>query len=418
MARVVITSWGSHGDLHPYVGLALALRARGHHPVLALPPAYREAVELEGLAFRPVRPDVDIHDRALAARIMDPARGTDATFGEVLIPSLADSVADLGQALEGADLLVTHPASLAGPIVAEERGMPWASTVLAPMSFFSVHDPAVPAPAPWMHALTSRSSALSRLFRRQTERITRRWAEPVQRFRESRGLEPGPNPILEGQHSPFLVLALFSHVLAEPQPDWPAHTVVTGPVLYNGPGPDALDPSVEEFLRAGPPPVVFTLGTSAVGAAGSFYQVSTEAARRLGVRAILLAGRHPQNRPGGAGSDVLIVEYARHAALFPRAVVTVHQGGAGTLHQALRAGRPMLVVPWAHDQPDNAHRVKKMGAARTLRPRRYTTAALERELRRLLEEPSYRARASAIADTMRAESGGETAARALESIIG
>ncbi|MGE3507466.1 MAG: hypothetical protein AB7N65_01110 [Vicinamibacterales bacterium] len=221
MARIVLTSFGSYGDVNPYVGLALALRSRGHEPVLALPAAYRGAAEREALAFHPVRPDVDIHDRAFAARIMDPARGTDVTFSELIVPHLAETAADLEAAARGADLLVTHPASLAGPVVAEGLGMPWASTVLSPMSFFSRYDPIVPAPAPWMHAITSRSRPAARIFRWMTERVTQKWADPVRRFRKARGLPPGGNPILDGQHSPRLVLGLFSRVLGDPQADWP-----------------------------------------------------------------------------------------------------------------------------------------------------------------------------------------------------
>lgn len=418
MARIVLTSFGSYGDVNPHLGLAHALRARGHDPVLAVPPAYRSMVEREGLPFHPTRPDVDIHDRSLAARIMDPARGTDVTFGEILIPNLAATVEDLEEAVAGADLLVTHPASLAGPIVAQERGLPWASTVLAPISFFSAYDPVVPAPAPWLHAITSRSRRAARLFRWQTGRITRQWAEPVQRFRVARGLPAGEDPILAGQHSPHLVLGLFSRLLGDPQPDWPANVVVTGGILYNGAGPRVLDAPLRDFLDAGDPPLVFTLGTSAVGAAGTFYDVSADVARRLGRRAVLLAGRHQENRPPMSGADIFIADFARHDALFPRAAAIVHQGGAGTLHQALRSGRPMLVVPHAHDQPDNAYRAQRIGVARTLRPSQYRADRLERTLTALLTEPAYQDRAATVAGVVEAEPGADGAAQAIEDLLG
>lgn len=417
MARIVLTSFGSFGDVNPYLGLALELRARGHHPLLALPPSYRAAVEQEDLAFHPVRPDVDIHDRAFAARIMDPARGTEVTFGEVLIPSLEATAADLHDAVRDADLLVTHPTSLVGPTVALERGIPWISTVLSPMSFFSVFDPIVPAPAPWMHALTSRSTVASRAFRWQTERITRKWAEPVQQFRAARGLPRGGNPILDGQHSPHRVLGLFSRVLGEPQSDWPERTLVTGAILHNGPGPDGLPSDLEAFIDAGDPPLVFTLGTSAVAAAGSFYEVSAEAARRLGRRAVLLVGRHEENRPSAMGDDVFVADFARHAALFPRAAAIIHQGGAGTLHQALRSGRPMIVVPYSHDQPDNAYRAQRLGVATTLPPQRYRTERLTRHLQKLLGDPSYAGRAEKVAMVVRGEPGALGAADAVEEIV-
>ena len=366
MARIVITTFGSYGDVFPYIGLALGLRARGHQPRLAMPALYRELVEGEGLAFHPTRPDLDPNDRGLAARIMDPARGSDAIFSELLIPSLSQTYDDVMSAAADADLIVTHPASLAGPIVAAKRELHWASSVLAPLSFFSSSDPMVPPPAPWVHGVISRSPLLSRGFMALTERMTRKWAAPVHAFRAGLGLPPGGNPVTHGQHSPQLVLALFSRVLATPQPDWPARALVTGPVLYNGHDAAVLAPDLAAFLDAGPPPVVFTLGTSAVFAAGSFYDVSAKAVGQLGRRAVLLVGKLAGNRPHDLGGDVMAVEFAPHHALFARAAAIVHQGGAGTLHQALASGKPMLVVPHAHDQPDNAHRVQRIGVARTL----------------------------------------------------
>lgn len=417
MSRIVLSSFGSFGDVNPYIGLGLALKARGHTPVLAMPGIYRRVVEPVGLEFQAVRPDLDPDDQALVRRIMHPRDGPEALFTDLLLPALAESHADLTAVCEGADLIVTHPAQLAGPIVAEQRGRPWASSVLAPLSFFSVTDPVVPAPAPWLHPLMMRSRFLSRTFRRLTERVTRRWADPVQRFRRSLRLTAGANPILDGQHSPHLVLAMFSRVLAVPQVDWPAKTVVTGPVLYNGAASPELSDDLERFLAAGPPPIVFTLGTSAVEAAGSFYDVSARAARRLKQRAVLLIGRHAHNRPTNAGDDVLAIEYAPHATLFPRAAVIVHQGGVGTTHQALAAGKPTLVVPHAHDQPDNAMRVARLGVSRTIFPHHYSETVVGRELERLLATDAYATRAAEVGAEVRREDGPGAACAAIERLI-
>jgi len=413
MSRIVINTFGSYGDVNPYLGLALELRRRGHEPVLALPAIYRAPVEALGLTFHAVRPDLDPDDRALIQRVMDPARGTEAIFGEIVIPSLQASFDDLREVCEDADLVITHPAALVGPIAAQALNRPWVSTVLAPMSFFSVSDPVVPPPAPWVHGLLRRSRVMSRLFVWLSDRVTRQWARPVQRFRVSLGLEPGGNPILSGQHSPRLVLALFSRVLAEPQPDWPPNTCLAGPILYNGPGAADVSAELEAFLASGSPPIVFTLGTSAVEAAGTFYDVSAQAVRRLGRRAVLLVGRHAHNRPAITDDRILVAEYAPHAALFPRAAAVVHQGGVGTLHQALASGHPMLVVPHAHDQPDNASRVTRLGVARTLYPKGYRVEAVVRELGTLLERPTYAERARIIGGQVRAENGAVRACDAL-----
>ncbi|MEX2569658.1 MAG: glycosyltransferase, partial [Gemmatimonadota bacterium] len=238
-------------------------------------------------------------------------------------------------------------------------------------------------------------------------------------LREELGLSRGGHPVFEGQHSPRMVLALFSRVLADPQPDWPPNVRITGAIPYNGAEPPPrLSDELEAFLSAGPPPVVFTLGSSAVSVAGDFYTESLKAVEAIGVRAVLLIGSRPENRPGGAlPPGVRLEEFAPHASLFPRASLIVHQGGMGTLQQALRSGRPTLMVPFAHDQPDNAHRVRALGVSRTLRPGRYRAGRVADELRTLLEEPSYRERAETIGERVRAEDGVKNACDAIEEVL-
>lgn len=415
--RIVIATWGSHGDLHPALGLATGLRDRGHRVTVATIPLYRDDVEREHLGFQPVRPDVDPNDRAMVARIMDAQRGSEFIFKDLLMPALHDAATDLRPAIAAADLVISHPVTFAAPILAEQLRKPWVSYVLAPMSFFSVHDMPVLPPAPWLRRLAERSPWVSRLLVGVARRATRGWTAPVAALRAELGLPPGANPIFEGQHSPQLVLALFSRVLAEPQPDWPPNVVVTGAAPYRAPDAAALSRELEVFLAAGPPPVVFTLGTSAVGAPGRFYDESLAAARQAGCRAVLLVGRHPENRPRVPMSgDIIAVEYAPHALLFPRASVVVHQGGAGTLHHALAAGRPMLVVPYAHDQPDNADRARRLGVARVLTPARYRAPRVAAALTDLATRSSYADASSRVAAVLRSEDGVATACDAIERL--
>lgn len=416
--RIVITSFGSYGDVYPYIGLGLELKARGHAPVLAMPGYYRTVVEREGLSFHPVRPDIDPADRETLQRVMDPVRGTEYIATRIIVASLTETYADVAAASRGADLLVTHPITFAAVILAQARGIPWVSTVLAPISFFSAHDVPVFPPAPWMKGL-DRIPGAGRALVAIGRQATARWMGPVYAFRQQIGLPPGGNPFFEGQHSPQAVLALFPRVMAEPQRDWPPAVHITGAIPYNGPaGAPPLTDELNAFLDAGPAPLVFTLGSSAVGAAGHFYQESVDAVRRLGLRAVMLVGPYPENRPEGSlPDDVLLQVSAPHAALFPRAAAVVHQCGAGTMYQALRAGRPTLAVPFAHDQPDNAYRLGRLGVARTVRPRRYRARLVARELRRLLDDAAYRARAAAVAERVRAEVGARAACDVIETVL-
>lgn len=415
MARIVINSWGSYGDVYPYIGIGKALQARGHHVTLALPRYYAAMVEREGLAARAVGPDIDPTDRERIAAVMDRAKGPERLIRGWLMPALRQTYEELREAAEDADVLVTHPATFAAPVLAARRKLPWVSTVLAPMSFFSTTDlPALP-PAPWLVHLRRLGPWFGRLMVRGARHATREWSEPIYRLREELGLPRGGDPIFEGQFSPTLNLALFSRVMAEPQPDWPAHVNETGFVFYNG--PDPLSVELEAFLASGPPPVVFTLGTSAVGAAGTFYEESAAAAAKLGVRAVLLTGGFAENLPRRTMShDILIVDGAPHQLLFPRAAAIVHQGGIGTTAQALRSGRPAIVVPHSHDQPDNAFRVTTLGVARTIFPRAYRESRVARELSRLIGDASYTTRAATIAESVRAEDGAQAAADAIARV--
>jgi UDP:flavonoid glycosyltransferase YjiC (YdhE family) len=409
--RIVITCLGSYGDVFPYIGVARALKARGHQPLVATSASYRAAVEQEGISFAPLGPDVDLRDEAALARVMDARRGGEVVIKEFVLPALDRMYEETQRLAAGADVLVSHPLTFATPAVATARALPWVCTVLAPLSFFSDTDfpvlPALPGLAPIMKAWPWLRRALMRLVRRETAK----WARPLDDLRARHGLPPAGNPIMEGQYSPHLNLALFSRVMAEPQPDWPSRTRVTGFVFYNGPA--SLPVELEAFLAAGPPPIVFTLGSSAVGAAGRFYQESADAAGRLGVRAVLLTGGFAANQPARLPDGVIAIDRAPHQLLFPRASAVVHQGGAGTTAQALRAGCPTLVVPHSHDQPDNAARVARLGVARILYPKRYTAARAASELRALVDDRTYGERGRQVARIVAMEGGADAAADAI-----
>lgn len=415
MARIVLASWGSYGDLFPYLAIAIELRARGHEAVLCTCPYYQGIVEQEGFTFRPLRPDVRPDDTALLARIMDPQRGSEVIIRELIVASLRQTHDDIAAAADGADFLLSHPITFAAPLVAESRGLPWMASVLAPLSLFSLHDfPALPN-APRIVGITRAVPWAARALMALARRITRSWVTPVVALRAELGLPPAGDPLYEGQFSPHGNLALFSAVLGVAQPDWPARTVVTGFPFYNR--ALAMPAELTAFLDAGEPPIVFTLGSAAVNAAGAFFSESAKAAVALGRRAVLLVGPSPANLPRDLPGTVLAVPGAPHDQLFPRASVVVHQAGVGTTGQAMRSGRPELIVPHAHDQPDNAFRVRQLGAARVLYPKRYTAARVAAELRALLDDARYAAAAGDVGRRVRAEQGASAAAEAILGVL-
>lgn len=425
--RIVITTYGSLGDLHPYIALALELKRRGHHPVIATSAVYRERVEPLGLEFYPVRPDFPSPEEEpelmaeLTRKAMDARTGSEFVARELFVSHVRDSYADLTGAVEGADLLVTHPITFAGPLVAQVTGIRWVSSVLSPIIFFSPYDTLIPPHLAGMARLFSYFPVpVNRLMQAVARKEIKPWFEPVEALRRELGLPYRGIPIFEGQHSPSLVLALFSKVLAEPRPDWPQNTHVTGFCFYDklraGDEPSALEPGLKEFLESGEPPILFTLGSSAVWNAERFYQESLEAALRLGERALLLIG-HEGNRPANLPQGCAAFEYAPYGEVMPRAKLIVHQGGVGTTAQALRAGKPSLFVPFSHDQPDNAWRVGQLGIARMLTRSRYKAPRVAREIGALLSDPDVARRAAEVGRIVRSEEGAARASELIENVL-
>jgi len=422
--RIVLSTFGSFGDIHPYIAIALELKARGHSVVIATSEVYREKMDALGIELQRVRPDLPSYDEPdelsrLSVELMKPRGGTEKVI-ELLTPNLREVYEDLDAAVAGADLLLTHPLPLVGPIVAQKRGLPWVSSVLAPISFFSAYDPPVLAQMPALYHLQRRSVALSRLLYRIASHRLEDLMQPVYRLRAELGLPRGAQPLLAGQHSPALVLALFSSVLAKPQPDWPPNTRVTGFAFYDRRdffGETEIQQELEEFLDAGPRPLVFTLGSSAFWVAKNFYRDSIKAAQALGQRALLLIG-HARNLPTGSLPEgVAAFEYAPFGQVLPRALAIVHQGGVGTTGQGLRSGRPVLVVPHAHDQFDNAARVVRLGCGRMIARPRYNARNATRELEAILGNQDYFANAAEVARQVQNENGARAAVDAIEEIL-
>lgn len=388
--RIVFSTVGSLGDLHPYIAIAKELQARGHQPVIATTDRYRALVEAEAISYAPVRPAEAQFGglEAVAARLFHPYRGPGYLVREMLMPYVREQYEDIAAACRSADLLVTHPLTMAGPLVCAKSGLPWISSILAPASLMSSIDRPLLNSAGWARALRHLGGAPYRMITRLAELVARRWESPLHELRSELGLPRAPHAaLLQGQFSPRLNLALFPRLLAEPQRDWPANTVLTGFARFDGPPAQArLRRELDAFLADGAAPVVFALGSSVVMLAGDFWAKAAAASLLLGRRAILLTGTQlAQALP----PSVKAFDYLPYSKVFPQAAAIVHQGGIGTLAQALAAGRPQLIVPVAFDQPDNARRAVELGVARSIPIRKVTARNLARELEPLLGERSY-----------------------------
>ncbi len=417
--KVVLATVGSLGDLHPFLALGLALKARGIEPLLATEAEYRDKVGAAGIAFAPVRPSFAEIERSLGltraevtAKLV--AR-TEFLLTRGVLPYLRASYEDMHGLTADADLVVTSSLAFGARLAAEKRGIPWLAVVLQPMMFLSAYDPPVIPNAAWL------SGMLRALGPRPTKRLydiakfaTSGMFAPLARLRAELGLPAARgSPLFEGQFSSVGALGLYSPLLGRVQPDYPAAARVVGFAAYDSEDGRAsqLEPALEAFLDAGAAPLVFTLGSLIVNSPGAFYRDSGQAARRLGRRAVLLVGAAGLEAGTAlAGADVFVAPYAPHSLLFPRAAAVIHHGGIGTLSHTLRAGVPQLVVPFFADQMDNAARIVRLRVGRSVTASRYRPASAADELAALFAAPSYATFAAAAAAEMRREDGAAAAA--------
>lgn len=416
--RILLATFGTHGDIFPFLGVAERLRELGCEPVVATSRHYEALIRERGVEFAKVDPQFEDVQREtgmglkeLMAMAQHPLHGPRLALEKILMPSFSATFEDTLAAARGADMVISHAYSFAAPLAARALGIPWRSLALQPLAFLSASDPSRLALGLPLHALQPLIG--ERLYGRllgAVKRRSRRWLKPVDAMAKSLGLEPGPHPIFEN-FPPHGSCALFPRWMMRPGviSDLPEGLLFAGFSRFDG-GSEPLSDELERFLSQGAPPIVFTLGSSVVMNPGRFYDEAAAACSRLGARAIFLRGSSVSEAVDAPGQ--LSVNWASHARLFPRARLVAHQGGMGTSAQACLAGVPQLVVPHANDQPDNAERLAKAGLARWIAPKKFSKDRAFRELSEALADSEMARRCSEMGAKLRSEPDGSIKAAA------
>ncbi len=422
--KILIATFGSLGDLHPFIALAHALAREGFAPVIATSSTYQEHVRSEGLAFAAIRPDADElmarlgMDLGQIARRM--AEDDRFLFETLIFPHLRESYEDLHAAAEGAVAVVSHSLAFSARLVAEARGLPLVTVLLSPIMLYSASDPPQASKVPLRRAPAwPIEVAYNRFLLWSLSHAVALWAEPLRRLRRELQLRPRYGlDLLLGSRSSDLMIGLFSPLLAPAWREDGSRTLIAGHTFHDRSlGSETLSPELEAFLASGEEPLVFTLGSFVTCARADFYRDCVAVARRLGRRAVVLA--HEEDAPALADDcrnrDVFVSAYEPHSQIFPRAAAILHHGGIGTSGQALRAGRPQVVTPFLGDQFDNAERLARLGVARILDGKTATRAALYGALADL--DAGHSARARAAGELLKQENGAAAAAQRIGTLL-
>ncbi len=401
-----ISPFGSAGDVHPFLGLAMKLRERKHDVSFVTTGYFEDTVRRHGLEYI----ELGTKEEFLAAVDNPDLWSQSRSFAHIF-----DGIAFVfrrhyellaSQHQRQKTVAISSCLGFGARIAQEKLQIPLISVHLQPAVIHSKIQPPMLAGISLPRWFTNAALKLGERF------VLDRTAFPdLNRFRAELGLEPARG-LMSWWHSPQKNICLFPEWFASKQADWPPHTELTDFPLWDDREDQPLPEQVRTFLDAGDPPIVFTPGSANIFGR-DFFQAATDACMKLGRRGMLLS-RFSDHIPGNLPATVRYFDYVPFTPLLPRTVAVVHHGGVGTTAQALAAGVPQLIMALAHDQFDNGARVTRMGVGSWLYPQQFRAGRVAKRLTRLLESSSVDAACKQVAGKLTPRNGLDLAADAVE----
>jgi rhamnosyltransferase subunit B len=386
---ILLPTIGSAGDVYPVIELGIALQKRGHRVTVITNQFFGQQVWAAGLDFVALGTVQEWEAGIADPRLWHPIKSFHFIAERAIIPSIAPLYHIIRERQTSNTVVAASGMCLGARIAQEKLGIPLATVHLQPAMLRSLVDGG-------RQGRISMNASVPQAFKRvlmwvvDKAWIDRVLAPPINSFRTSLGLPPVNRILNDYVHSTQLVIGLFPEWFAPIQPDWPQNTRLAGFVLHDGSEGHVMRNAVEEFLAAGPPPLVFTPG-SAAATLQDFFRESVNACRIGGHRAMLVTN-FPEQLPRHLPPGVRAFSYLPFSRILPRCSAVVHPGGIGTVAQAIKAGISQLVVPHAHDQPDNAFRIERLGLGMSISPERYKASRVARTLKQLLGSSQIRTR--------------------------
>ncbi|HYD94669.1 MAG TPA: glycosyltransferase [Noviherbaspirillum sp.] len=359
--RAVVMAVGSGGDVAPLAAVAEKLAAHGMDTTLMAPQRYRRFTAGTAVQFQSIGADDVFEEVFNGADVWSAAKGLQASW-RYYGAAMRTGLSALRRGWHAADTLLVSSSFAVAARLAEELDAYRNTTVhLSPSIVFSAHRPpkwpAASIPGHW--PLWLKRVAIAAAERCGTDPVI---GAHVNAFRAELGLPPVRKLFSQWIHSPRRVVYAFPEWFAQAAPDWPAHGAFTG--FPSCPQPQrALPAALEAFLQGGSGPVMVITAGTAVASRPQWVERLASFAVAQGARVVVI---EPNAQGDTAGAAVHSVPFAPFDLLLPRVQLIAHHAGIGTMAEALRAGLPQLLVPSAHDQPDNAWRLQHLGLGHSL----------------------------------------------------
>lgn len=422
--KIFINTFGSRGDVQPYVALGKGLKAAGHTVTICTSSNFESFITDQGLNYGYMTDEL--------LKLIDTDAGREAiedtvgVFGaikttlkliKIAKPLNRQMMIDSWEAAQAVkpDLVIYHPKALGAVSIAEKFGVPAVMATLQPMMVPTTEFPPIGIPdlniGGWYNNLTYKLIPLG----------YRTYAKTVDEIRQAKmglGKFPKSSGVLyTARGEPITVLHSYSPQVIPHPADWPDHAFVTGYWFLDR--TDDWEPPAElqTFLEKGDAPVYVGFGSMAGRNPQRLANIVIEALQQANLRGIIATGW------GGLDVDslpdtILRIDKAPHDWLFPRMSAVVHHGGAGTTAAGLRTGRPTVVVPFFGDQPFWGNRVHTLGVGPKPIPQKKLTAEkLADALRTATGDVTIRKNAESLGEQIRGEDGIANAITIIEKIL-
>jgi rhamnosyltransferase subunit B len=393
--HLLLSAFGSYGDVLPMVGLGAAARARGHRVQVLVNPYFQHVVEAAGLELLPLGTADEYRELMQHPDLWHPRRGLKLVLRRGAGAYLRQAYAAMESNYRpGETVIAAHGLDLGSRVLHELRGAPLATVHFAPFALLTLHETPRYIGTPDMKRWPRWAKyALFRLG--DLVMVDPVIGPPLNALRQELGLPAVRRIYSVWNNSPQLVLGLWPEWFGPRQPDWPPQTAMVGFPLWNPPAAEHLSAQVDEFLKAGDPPIVFAPGSANVQAR-DFFATAAEVCQRLGRRGMLMT-KYPEQLPKDLPSAVRSFGFVPFSELLPRVAALVHHGGIGTCAQGLASGIPQVVMPMAYDQLDNGLRLKRLGVGEVAPREKFKPARVAAAVEPLLKSPDVEQRCKELA---------------------
>lgn len=397
--KICILTIGTRGDVQPYIALGLGLKGSGHEVTVATLGEFEALVVNHGLHRATLRGDFLKAAQAGQSESSKKERANPLQLIRQYTEMAKDTLWDEWESAKDAEVFIYNPAALGAFHIAEKLGVPAFAAFPAPL-----YSPTKEFPSPFFpfRNLGPFNKFSHKFFANLAPAIYRR---PINEWRRDvLGLPPAKSrEMLRGK--PVTKLYAYSEVVVPRPSDWDESSVVTGYWFLDAPGDWQPEPVLVRFLRDGPPPIYVGFGSMSMLGGANKGAIVLEALELAGQRGVLADGEEGRS-PVMLSENMLRINAVPHDVLFPQMAAVVHHGGAGTTGASLRAGKPMVICPFAGDQTFWGYRVAALGVGPSPIPKgKLTAESLAAAIKRVVTDEGMRHRAVSLSQSIRAEDG-------------